>query len=322
MKRLLQAWRRPTPLAASLVCLALAIVPAVADSEWVTFCITLMNLMVLAYSLNMVVGLIGYLDFGHVVFWGLGAYVAGGLVKAQGGPIGFHPFFLVPFSGLVAAAFALAIGFPALRIRGAYFAIATYSINAGVQTVFFNWNALGGSEGLPLNRYLLEYPDKVTPTYYVLVISLFLAFWTFYGILKGRAGYGLRAILNDEDVAQTMGVNTTAYKIAMYALGAFFAGIAGGTWGLFQNFVDPENFRISVSVDLFVIMMLGGVGTALGPLVGGAIFYFVRDLLMIRFPHLHLVFFGTVLVIVVLGLPGGLVGTLREWRPRWRRVLE
>lgn len=322
MKRILQCWRRPTPLAASAACLALAVVPALGHPEWLTFCITMMNLIVLAYSLNMVVGLIGYLDFGHVVFYGLGAYVAGALVAAQGGPIGFHPILLVPVSGVVAAVFALAVGYPTLRIRGAYFAIATFSINAAVQTVFFNVDALGGSEGLPLNKYLLGFPDKVTPAYYALVIGLFLSFWTFYGILKARVGYGLRAILNDEDVAQTMGVNATAYKVFIYTVGAFFAGIAGGIWGLFQNFVDPENFRIGVSVDLFVIMMLGGVGTALGPLVGGVIYYVIRDLLIIRFPHLHLIFFGIVIMIIVLAVPGGLVGSLREWRPRWRGVLE
>jgi branched-chain amino acid transport system permease protein len=298
------------------------LVPATGNSEWVTFCITMMNLIVLTYSLNMIVGLIGYLDFGHVVFWGLGAYVAGGLVVAQRAPVGFHPFWLVPVAGVAAGAFALAVGFPILRIRGAYFAIASFSINAALQTVFFNVDALGGSEGLPLNRYLVGYPDKVTPAYYVLVVALFLAFWTFYGILRGKAGYGLRAIRNDEDVAQTMGVNTTAYKVFIYAAGAVFAGIAGAAWGLFQNFVDPENFRIGVSVDLFVIMMLGGVGTALGPLVGGVIFYVIRDMLILRFPHLHLVIFGVVIMIVVLALPGGLIGSLREWRPRWREILE
>lgn len=322
MRRLLRAWRRPTPVAASAVCLALAAVPASGNPEWVAFCITMMNLIVLTYSLNMIVGLIGYLDFGHVVFWGLGAYVAGGLVVAQGGSISFHPFWLVPLAGIAAGAFAMAVGYPALRIRGAYFAIASFSINAALQTLFFNVDALGGSEGLPLNRFLVRFPDKVTPAYYILVGTLFLAFWTFYGIIKGKTGYGLRAIRNDEDAAQTMGVNTTAYKVFIYALGAVFAGVAGGTWGLFQNFVDPENFRIGVSVDLFVILMLGGVGTALGPLVGGVIFYVIRDLLIMRFPHLHLVIFGVIILVIVLALPGGLIGSLREWCPRWRAVLE
>jgi branched-chain amino acid transport system permease protein len=209
-----------------------------------------------------------------------------------------------------------------MRLRGAYFAIATVSINIAVQTLFFNLEPLGGAEGLPLNRALLNLADRVTPAYYVLLGLLFLAFWTHYGILKGKIGYGLRAILNDEDVAETMGVNATGYKVATFAVAAFFAGVAGAAWGIFQNFVDPENFRLGISVDLFVIMMLGGVGTALGPLVGGVIYYVIRDLLILRFPYLHLVIFGVVILIIVLAFPGGLIGTLRQRHRRLRTVLE
>ena len=320
--RLLSLSRRPTPLLVLGVCAVLAMVPLSGNAEWITFCITMMNLIVLTYSLNMVVGLTGYLSFGHVVFWGLGAYTAGALVMASGGPVTYNPYWVVPAGGVAAVVFAAAVGYPTMRLRGAYFAIATVSINIAVQTLFFNFEPLGGAEGLPLNRALGNLADRVTPAYYVLLALLWLAFWTHYGILKGKAGYGLRAILNDEDVAETMGVNATGYKVAIFATAAFFAGVAGAAWGVFQNFVDPDNFRLGISVDLFVIMMVGGVGTALGPLVGGVIFYVVRDLLILRFPHLHLVIFGVVLVVIVLAFPGGLIGTLRHRRRRLRAVLE
>jgi branched-chain amino acid transport system permease protein len=316
------AWRRPTPLVALAVCAGLAVVPLTRNAEWITFCVTMMNLIVLTYSLNMVVGLTGYLSFGHVVFWGLGAYTAGAIVMARGGPIAFNPYWVVPLGGVVAMVFAAAVGYPTLRLRGAYFAIATVSINIAVQTVFFNLEALGGAEGLPLNRALGRIADRVTTAYYVLLTLLFAAFWTHYGIMKGRIGYALRAILNDEDVAETMGVNATAYKVTIFAVAAFFAGAVGAAWGIFQNFVDPENFRLGLSVDLFVIMMLGGVGTALGPLVGGVVYYVIRDVLILRFPYLHLVIFGVVIVVIVLAFPGGLVGTLRQRRRGLRAVLE
>lgn len=319
---MLLLWRRPTPLLTLAVCSILALIPVSRKAEWITFCITMMNLIVLTYSLNMVVGLTGYLSFGHVVFWGLGAYTAGALVMATGGPIGYNPYWIVPLGGVVSLVFAAAVGYPTMRLRGAYFAIATVSINVAVQTLFFNLERLGGAEGLPLNRALLRLSDRVTPAYYVLLALLFLAFWTHYGILKGKTGYGLRAILNDEDVAETMGVNATGYKVAIFAAAAFFAGVAGAVWGIFQNFVDPDNFRLGISVDLFVIMMLGGVGTALGPLVGGVIYYVIRDLLILRFPYLHLVIFGVVIVIIVLAFPGGLIGTLRKRHRQLRAVLE
>jgi branched-chain amino acid transport system permease protein len=320
--RLLALWRRPTPLLTLTVCALLALVPLSGNAEWVTFSITMMNLIVLTYSLNMVVGLTGYLSFGHVVFWGLGAYTAGALVMADAGPIGYNPYWLVPVGGMVSMLFAAAVGYPTMRLRGAYFAIATVSINIAVQTLFLNLDRLGGAEGLPLNRALLKLTDRVTPAYYVLLSLLLLAFSAHYGMLKGKIGYGLRAILNDEDVAETMGVNATSYKVAIFAVAAFFAGVAGAAWGIFQNFVDPENFRLGISVDLFVIMMLGGVGTALGPLVGGLIYYVIRDLLILRFPYLHLVIFGVVIVVIVLAFPGGLIGTLRQRHRRLRAVLE
>ena len=320
--RLLALWRRPTPLLTLAACAVLALVPFSGNAEWVTFSITMMNLMVLTYSLNMVVGLTGYLSFGHVVFWGLGAYTAGALVMAGAGPIGYNPYWLVPLGGMVSMVFAVAVGYPTMRLRGAYFAIATVSINIAVQTLFLNLDRLGGAEGLPLNRALLELTDRVTPAYYVLLSLLLLAFLAHYGMAKGKIGYGLRAILNDEDVAETMGVNATSYKVAVFAVAAFFAGVAGAAWGIFQNFVDPENFRLGISVDLFVIMMLGGVGTALGPLVGGLIYYVIRDLLILRFPYLHLVIFGVVILVIVLAFPGGLIGTLRQRYRGLRAVLE
>jgi branched-chain amino acid transport system permease protein len=320
--RALAHWRRPTPLLAVVLCLVLAVVPLSGNAEWVTFCITMMNLIILTYSLNMVVGLTGYLSFGHVVFWGLGAYTAGAIVIAGGGPIGYNPYWLAPLGGLVAGAFAVLVGYPTLRLRGAYFAIATVSINIAVQTLFFNLEGLGGAEGLPLNRALRHLNDRVTPAYYVLLVLLFTAFWTHYAIVKAKIGYGLRAILNDEDVAETMGVNATAYKVVIFATAAFFAGVAGAVWGVFQNFVDPDNFRLGIGVDLFVIMMLGGVGTALGPLVGGVIYYGIRDVLILRFPHLHLVIFGVAIVLIVLAFPGGLIGTLRRRQRRLRAMLE
>ncbi len=315
---------RPTPVIAMGICAFLALVPKLfGQADMFGFCMTMMFFIVLAYSLNMVVGFIGYLDFGHVVFLGLGAYTAGGLLQlTSSGPIAYNPYLWVILSGLIPAAFAVIVGYPALRIRGAYFAIATYSLNLAVQTVFFNWEMFGGAEGLPLNRYLKNAEGREMWAYYTYLLSLVGAFWVSYIVLKRKLGFGLRAILNDEDTAASMGVNTTAYKITAYAMGAFFAGIVGGTYGIFQNFVDPDNFRIGVSIELFVIMMVGGVGTALGPLVGGIIFYTIRDLLIIEFSKLHLIIFGGVMIVIVLFIPGGVIGTIRDTWPKSRPYLE
>lgn len=315
----LSYWRRPTPALVTLGFVAMAFVPLRGNPELTSYFLTLLDVMVITFSLNMVVGFIGYLDFGHVVFWGLGSYTAGLAVSALGTSLTVSPYLFVPLGGLVAAAFAALVGYPALRIRGAYFAIASFSINLAVQTIFFNVEAFGGSQGLPLLRYV---PYQVVTAYYWELGFTFLAFVASYVILNRKLGYGLLAIRNDEDMAKSLAINTTAYKIGIYAIGAFFAGVAGAIWGLAQVFVDPDNFGIGRSIEMFVTMMLGGVGTASGPFIGAFIFYGLKDLLVLRFPHLHLVIFGLVIMVIVLFLPGGLVGTLRERFPRLRRVLE
>jgi branched-chain amino acid transport system permease protein len=297
----------------------MAFVPLRGNPELTSYFLTLLDVMLITFSLNMVVGFIGYLDFGHVVFWGLGSYTAGLAVASLGRPLTFSPYLFVPLGGLVAAAFAALVGYPALRIRGAYFAIASFSVNLAVQTIVLNVKTFGGSEGLPLLRYVSY---QVATAYYWALVFAFASFVTTYLILHGKLGYGLLAIRNDEDMAKSLAINTTAYKVLIYAIGAFFAGVAGATWGLAQVFVDPDNFGITRSIEMFVTMMLGGVGTAAGPFLGAFIFYGLKDLLVLRFPHLHLVIFGLIIMIIVLFLPGGLIGTLRERFPRLRRVLE
>ncbi len=321
--RLLALFARPTPILLLLAFAGIALIPLARQPELNGYFLTLLDLMLLTYSLNMVVGFSGYLSFGHIVFWGLGAYTSGMLVttigRATGGELAFSPYLLVPLGGLVASAFAGLIAYPILRIRGAYFAIATFSVNLAVQTVFFNVKTFGGAEGLPLRRFISY---QIVPGFYWLLGCALLAFLASYGILRIKLGYGLLAILNDEDVAETMGVNTTLYKAGIYVIAAFFAGAGGGVWALAQVFVDPENFGINRSIEMFAAMLLGGVGTTLGPFVGAFIYYAIKDLLIIRFPHLHLVVFGVVIMVIVLFVPGGLVGTLRRHVLRLRRILE
>ena len=320
---LLSLLARPTPIALVLDFAAMGLIPLAGNPELNGYFLTLLDLMLLTYSLNMVVGFSGYLSFGHIVFWGLGGYTAGLLVaaigRATGGELTFSPYLLVPLGGLVGSAFAALIAYPILRIRGAYFAIATFSVNLAVQTIFFNVKAFGGAEGLPLKRFISY---QIVPGFYWLLAFVLLATLSSSLILRIKLGYGLLAILNDEDVAQTMGVNTTLNKAIIYVVAAFFAGAGGAVWALAQVFVDPENFGISRSIEMFVAMLLGGVGTTLGPFLGAFIYFAIKDLLIIRFPHLHLVFFGVAIMIVVLFIPGGLVGALRERIPRLRRILE
>jgi branched-chain amino acid transport system permease protein len=309
---------RLTPLLLAAAFAGLALFPLVGDENLVGFGLRLLELIAMTYSLNLVTGFLGYVDFGHVVFYGIGAYATAVTV------VGLHGFdlpllVLVLPGALVALAFGVAVGYPALRLRGAYFAIATFSINEAVLAVVLNVDRLGGSDGFPLARYLRL--DLASVYYALLVVAVVMAAAS-YGILRGRFGLALQAIREDEDVAEAQAVDTVRYKVATYAVAGAAAAMVGGLVGMAQVLVSPEYFEVARGIEQLVIMMIGGPGTALGPLVGSLIYFLIKDSLIVRYPHLHLVFFGAIIVLIVLFLPAGLVGYFRERSARLRALLE
>jgi len=309
---------RVTPVLFAAAFGALAVLPVGGDRNLVGFGFRLLELMAMTYSLNFITGFLGYVDFGHVVFYGIGAYATAVTVA------GTHPA-AVPLAALIvpgalaAVVFGVVVGYPALRLRGAYFAIATFSINEAVLAVVLNMESLGGSDGFPLARYVrLELVD----VYYVLLAVTVLLAVVSYWILRTRVGLALQAIREDEDVAEAQAVNTVSYKVLTYAFAGAAAALVGGLVGVAHVLVSPEYFEVSRGIEQFVIMMIGGPGTALGPLVGSVIYFVIKDALIIRYPHLHLVFFGVIIVLIVLFLPAGLVGYARERSRRLRALLE
>ncbi len=309
---------RLTPLLLAAAFASLALLPLLGDENLVGFGLRLLELIAMTYSLNLVTGFLGYVDFGHVVFYGIGAYATAVTVA------GLHtlglPLLVLVLPGAAAAlAFGVAVGYPALRLRGAYFAIATFSINEAVLAVVLNVDRLGGSDGFPLARYIRL---ELAAVYYALLAVAVALAAASYAIMRGRFGLALQAIREDEDVAEAQAVNTVRYKVATYALAGAAAAVVGGLVGVAHVLVSPEYFEVAKGIEQLVIMMIGGPGTALGPLVGAFIYFFIKDALVLRYPHLHLVFFGAIIVLIVLFLPAGLVGYLRERWTRLRGILE
>lgn len=309
---------RVTPVLLAAAFGTLTALPILGDRNLVGFGLRLLELMAMTYSLNFITGFLGYVDFGHVVFYGIGAYATAVTVA------GTHPA-AIPLAALIlpgalaGAVFGVVVGYPALRLHGAYFAIATFSINEAILAVVLNMESLGGSDGFPLARYVRL--DLVDVYYVLLAVTVLLAVVS-YWILRTRIGLALQAIREDEDVAEAQAVNTMCYKVLTYALAGAAAALVGGLVGIAHVLVSPEYFEVSRGIEQFVIMMIGGPGTALGPLVGSVIYFVIKDALIIRYPHLHLVFFGVIIVLIVLFLPGGLVGYARERSPRLRAILE
>lgn len=304
------------------LCLAFAvgigIIGLSSDAATTAYCYAMIELMILAYSLNLFSGLSGYINFGHVIYYGIGAYVVAVLALIFRSPQ-INPFLYVLAGGAFASVCAMALGFPILRLRGDYFAISTLGINEAVKVIIINVPELGEGRGLTILGFVPSY--DIRNLYFFLLIALFAVILTSHIVLKSRLGYGIRAIKADEDVAEAMGVNTTKYKIISYAMGAFFAGLAGGVLTLVYAYAFPEYFAIGRTVDMLTAVVLGGFGTILGPLIGSVLFYVVKDALLIKFPFYHQVIFGIILIILVRSFPTGIVGLMnRVLSKRHRRI--
>ncbi len=277
-------------------------------------------LITLASNWNLTGGFTGYVDFGHAVFFGLGAYGTGVLMNKLAWS--FWPAMLV--GALVSVAFALLIGFPTLRLKGPYFSIAMLGTFVAMREVIRVAAPLtGGGQGLTLPPYLNR------PLFYYLTLALALIVILLIRFIRSTEfGASLVAIREDEVGAEMRGVNTTLHKITAFWIAAFFTGLVGGMWAYQNTFIDPDVvFFDSRTVELVMMTMLGGLGTVAGPVIGAATIYWLRDVLWANLLQYHLIAQGALLIIIVLFLPEGILGTLgdrsatslgRLWR-KWFR---
>lgn len=318
-------WRPGSlPLGPALGLLAIGLLVALPLAEPPLFYIRLLGTVflfaTLAQSWNIIGGYAGYVSFGHVTFFGLGAYVAAMLYR----DLGWAPYAAVVPAGLVAGLFAMLVGYPTLRLRGPYFAIATLALSLVVQLAVANVPWTGAGEGivvrgaLPFRRVALE-----QFFYYAYFALMVLTTAAVYWLERSRFGYGLQAIRDDEDAAASLGVDATRLKLLAFGLSSFFAGAAGSIYAHQASFVSPTDvFTLGISIKALVYAIVGGAGTVLGPLVGAALMELVNMLLTVS-PlgtyQIDRIVFGALLIVVVLGTPRGIVGLAeRRWR-QWRR---
>lgn len=269
----------------------------------------------LAASWNLVSGYTGYVSFGHVVFFGIGAYTASLLVTKGG--LGWLPATLAAASA--SAVLALVLGAITLRLKGAYFAIAMLGASEAVRVVASTWESLtGGGSGITL-------PNLLSPRGAFLLLGL-TALGTIiltYVVAQSRFGLHLLAIREDETGAEAMGVAAARAKTAAFVLSAIPAGIAGAANAWHINYIDPEStFPILLTIQMIVMTMLGGGGTVLGPVVGALILGLAGEFLWARFPFVHLGLYGLLIVGIVIFIPEGLLPRLmtRGILPRTRRL--
>ncbi|AIY90449.1 branched-chain amino acid ABC transporter permease [Geoglobus acetivorans] len=284
----------------------------------------------LGQAFNIFLGLTGYVDFGYVAFLGLGAYGMAialqsfahlGLIAI---PIG------IVLAVIMSVLLSMAVGAVALRLRGAYFAIATIGVNEGFRFLLVGTKLWGGSEGIVLSGFMRKAFGREIANYLstfvsdlLLFLVAFLAALTTVVILNRKMGYALLALREDEDAARVMGINVTKYKIMAFITSAAFAGLIGAiAWTLKLTYVFPEDvFNIHYTVEAIVIVMLGGAGTLIGPMIGGLIYGILKYYLSVIFPGVQLLILAPLLIITIVAFPEGVAGYLIK-RTRNSRLAE
>ncbi|ABP50046.1 MAG: branched-chain amino acid ABC transporter permease [Pyrobaculum arsenaticum] len=308
------------PLGTYLLLMALAFV----FPEYSKLIASIAFFMALGQAGNIFVGLTGYVNFGFVAFLAMGAYGLGVTVYY----ITWLGILALPVGLLLgvglAAALASVVGAIALRLRGAYFAIATIGVNEGVKYLIVGANIWGGGAGLILSSSMFRAFGRETALFLANVGSTVLILATgliavvaMYLIQAGKAGYALAAIRQDEDAAKAIGINPTKYKLLAFITSASLSGLLGAAYFSLGNMqIFPENvFFVDYILDGLAVMFLGGATTVTGPIIGGLIYFGVRYLVGIYLPGLQALVTALIVFVVVVFMPKGIVGTLIDKMP-------
>lgn len=292
-----------------LVLVALAILPVFVTSYTLSFVLSLAMYVALAGSWNIISGYCGYVSFGHVVFWGVGAYTTAILVANHGVP---WPMGLLA-GGLGSLALALLVAYPMLKLTGVYFAISTLALAEAVR-VFVSYfrGVTGGGGGINLP------PIVSLETSYYLMVGVALATVGFsYALAYTRFGRSLIAIRQNETAAASLGIDTTLRKTQALVASAFFAGLAGAVYLLNVSFIDPRTaFDITITLRSIMMAMFGGIGTVLGPVIGTVAFQTLSEAVWANFPFIHKAMLGALIVAIVLLMPQGILPSARQWLRR------
>jgi branched-chain amino acid transport system permease protein len=301
-------------LAGLLVVLALlALYPMVATGYGIRFMLQLFMWVALAQSWNLISGLTGYVSFGHVAFFGTGAYAAGILVTTHG----WHWVSASLAGGGAAVLLALIIGYPCLRLKGPYFAISMLGLNEVMRVVVSYFEGLtGGGAGLSLPTL-----HASLQIYYAMGLAALGVTAGAHLIITSRFGLRLMTIREDEIAAEAMGIDTARYKLYAFLISAFVPGVVGGLFARDTGYIEPISvFPLLTTITMIVMALFGGKGTIWGPVLGGVSLFVLQEIVWARFLYLHPLLFGGIIIVVVLLMPRGILGILQE-RYRLPRTL-
>jgi branched-chain amino acid transport system permease protein len=284
-----------------LLGLGLTVLPHGLNVYLRSFAMFTMMYVVLALSWNIISGFTGYTSFGHVAFYGIGAYACAILVADHGWPW----VATLVVGAVVAGAIAVAVGYPVLRLKGPYFAIAMLGMAEGTRVVATVWDDLThGGLGISFPS-----TENSMSTYYAMLVVMLVTIVVAYAVGHSRFGIRLNAIREDEVAAEALGINVTTYKLAAFALSAAFPAAAGGIQAYKVLYIDPSSvFFVQITIAMALMSMLGGKGTVIGPIVGAVLLYTAQELTWVNFPTAHLIAYGLFIVVVARFMPRGLMG--------------
>jgi branched-chain amino acid transport system permease protein len=285
---------------------------------------TILKAVALASSLNILLGYTGYVSFGHIVFYGFGGYVGLYLLTEQEWSL----WNAILAGGLASGILAFLLGTAILRLRGAYFALATIGINEAMKAFVNNFDLFGGPTGITLNFSVYKAyggaAQALQTAFYIGASLALLAVLLSHMVRTSKFGLGLLAIRENEDAAEVMGVFTPNAKTWAYVLSAIIPGMIGVLFFFKNGNVEPHDaFPLHASIELLVMVMLGGQGTVLGPILGAFAYQGMRGYLVTSdfFKDIQLSVSGALLLMIVLFIPAGAIGWLRQRLPTLRRVL-
>lgn len=305
MTELARAYRRPLAVGTAVVLLALPLV--MTNQYLVRIAIMVGIYVVLAESLNIIIGFTGMFSLGHGAFYGIGAY-ASAIAAVRFG----LPFWLaMPFAGVFTALIGAFLGLATLRLRQTFLVFGTLAFGEIVRILIMNWNSLTrgpmGIPGIPIPSIFGFEFGSFTSYYYLVLLFSVVSVWLIARLYRSRVGRAFIAIREDETGASSMGVNVFGYKVLAFTLACFFAGLAGSFYAHFVTYISADQFAVTESFLILTMVALGGTGSIIGPIVGAVLLMLVPE--AFRFLNeFRYVLYGLILIVVMVWKPEGIAG--------------
>jgi branched-chain amino acid transport system permease protein len=317
--------RRDGRLVQAVVLIAIAVfmvsVPGWAGDYWTRILTGVCMWAGLAMAWNVLGGYGGYISFGHAAFFGIGAYATAVLMQPERG---WNFFLTLPVGAAAAAVVAAVVGWPTLKLRGAYFAIATWALAEAIAQLATVASFTGGSSGLTIPGF-----ESTSYFFYAMLIAAAVTYLLCYVLLeRSRFGFKIRAVRDNEAAARSVGIDTTRVKIQAFVLSAVIPAVFGGIDAYWITFMNPSSVLSADITDQMVVMaLIGGLGTMWGPAIGAAALYILNRQFVAWFGDTtsYIAMVGALVALVVLFLPDGLVSLVpgarrlrlvRQWLPR------